>query len=108
MSNRDLDKWLAENVMGWVDDHIDKEGDWRDEYDEYTGFTVKDWHPTESKPDAIMVVEKMRSEGYLVELKGYSDGWRVWINSPAAGGYGEFNSSLSLAICLAARRAFEK
>ena len=92
MTNRELDYWILKNVMEWK---------------QSSNINPVFWHPTTSISDAFQVVEKMRKGNYLFELKGYSDGWRVWIVMPKEGSVGEFNDSLPLAICHAVKRAME-
>lgn len=59
----DLDKWIAENIMGW---HLEKglisnELDmWADEKGSHIcGIDLMEWNPTESISDAFRVVDKM-------------------------------------------------
>ena len=112
MDNRELDKFLAEKVMGWLADHYDKEGDWRTGHDEYTGYTINAWHPTTSISDAFQVVEKMESmtnyggfylahegEKWVASIDCYDDG---------VAEYDGIALTKELAICTAVYKCMEK
>ena len=61
MTNRELDKWIAENVMGWRFIRSFLHNEWL--YQDETTRMIKipgEWHPTESISDAFQVVEKMK------------------------------------------------
>ena len=118
MRNKDLDKWLAENIMDWW--LVCVEG-----MSSYWAFPILgeakkglpqcarmclDWRPTESISDAFQVVEKMKEGGWFFIL------WNDSITNWAAGfdkdiSQAEFNSVLEetipLAISLAAKKAIE-
>lgn len=116
MTNKELDKWIAENVMGWKREK--RYGTppygifyWVDESLSYKWIRPVDgwesWHPTTSISDAFMVVEKMRGKCYFFECIGYSDGWRVRVRRSGQGFVNELNKSLPLCLCLAAKKAVE-
>ena len=125
MNNRELDKWIAENVMGWKlkkqvaltprDDWY-----WVDSKEEFK-ISNYDWHPTESISDAFQVVEKMVEKGYYTEididgpntifccfvagnLNVKKDGIKKTMEEKV---HSAINSSASLAICFAAKKAIE-
>jgi hypothetical protein len=65
-----LDKWIAENVMGWMS--FEK----LMVYGPKEGYALlseciatKDWHPTEDIAQAFMVVERMAEEGWRLTLE---------------------------------------
>ena len=106
---KDLDKWLALNVMGWtiIDElHI------KDNNGNYV-FDGSPWHPTESISDAFQVVEKMESLGYAFILNSginIPSGKKFILTGFVGDGNKKFcteEKTIPLAICLAAKKAVE-
>ena len=129
MKDKDLDKWIAENVMGWVIyvapgiQHPDFEWYGNEHGPTPSDLKTKDWQPTESISDAFQVVEKMMErfpdgfctidtfgENYNKQDKG--KGHCVVTFQESAEGYIIYSceqaETASLAICLAAKRAVEE
>jgi len=112
MTNRKLDYWIAENPMGWK---LTKQISLSPRDDFFWGqngeFIISDydWRPTESISDAFQVVEKITKNGTQVEmgknLMGDEDWYCVFGIDPE---YIAYANSLSLAICLAAKKAIEE
>lgn len=113
MTNRELDNWLAQNLMGWKKEK--RFGTppygifyWIDESLSYKWLRPSEgweaWQPTESISDAFQVVEKMDDCLHLRE-HGEDGTWCAmfcvsmteWISG----------NTPPLAICLAAKRAIE-
>ena len=105
MKNRELDKWLAENVMGWVGKHG------------RPNFFLALWHPTEFISDAFQVVEKMMEKFpdwfFTLDVFGknyhgdrfvatFQESAKAYIAYSCASG-----KTAPLAICLAAKEAIE-
>ena len=112
MTNKELDQWIAENVMGLVvrvDVGWSGKADW-----EPTSRGAK--HYTEDLSPAFEVVEKMRERGYSFDLL-YEQRYKYWsaafIMREEMKGFGcewcEFGDAdtPSMAICLAAKKAIE-
>ncbi len=111
MQNKEMDKWIAENVMGWVaQSHgcVTDADTWfmyHDANDRPTMDCSK-WHPTESISDAFQVVEKMRVTHFKwFEMAHRPNGYTCnFVGDPK---YTEFAETAPLAICLAAKKALE-
>jgi len=120
MDNRDIDRQVAEKVMGWktertpiwndVSHFLENDNCW------ITGnfpIPVKDWHPSTSWNDAWQVIEKMREKSLWLSL------WQIPSKNPewnarfSFGGmysgnriWGEgYHLTAPLAICKAALKA---
>ena len=123
MTNKELDKWLAENVMGWQE-----RGDkydvlcWYERNERKASAGSWDrWKPTESRSDAFQVVEKMLEKFpdwfFTLDIFGanygpkYGDSEVVATFHESAEGYiihsCEGAETAPLAICLAAKKAVE-
>lgn len=80
MENKEMDKWLAEKVMGWHKLSSQDICVWLDENDVYM-TTCAGWHPTENIEQAyqcedMMPVGKVASYlGYLMEECTGSEDW---------------------------------
>ena len=68
-----IDREIAEKVMGWSDDLINFMGEWRDRHSDSTGYDVDDWHPSMNIAQAFEVVEKMRGKGFEFEFESGGD-----------------------------------
>lgn len=77
MTNRELDNWLAQNLMGWKKEK--RFGTppygifyWIDESLSYKWLRPSEgweaWQPTESISDAFLVVEKLSEKGIIISL----------------------------------------
>ena len=63
----ELDKWLAEKVMGWTVNTMDSGFTvWRD--DKINTYSLLGWHPTENIKQAFECVDKMMQDGYWLRL----------------------------------------
>lgn len=123
MTNKELDKWLAENVMGWFVynmpgiEHPDLqwygdkygEGLIEDVISENLYRRVKDWHPTESISDAFQVVEKMMEKllYFDIQIDSVVSSRNPHSFSCIVKCYKIGADTLPLAICLAAKKAIE-
>lgn len=112
MENRELDKWLATNVMRWY-------------LKEMVGVNIKpdyywfcdgnllvidsDWQPTESDSDAFQVVEKMLPDYTFNLYNGHPDkAWEAsFMHRVSDEEYVCGNKDLALVISLAAKKAIE-
>ena len=113
MSNRELDRWIAENVMGWNIRETDY--DYGQLHSHGTSIyywcegiekRVREgcWQPTESISDAFQVVEKMNDCLHLSEHG--KDG--IWAAMFCTYGHEWVSGETApLAICLAAKKAIE-
>lgn len=109
MTNRELDEWIAENVMGWKESKhahwwIFPEGGQRDRL----------WFkPTELISDAVQVVDKMKKlyPDWYFELLWFPEGGITFTIFESAEGHiihaCEEADTESLAICLAANKVIE-
>ena len=87
MDNETLDRFMAEEVMGWHtgDKELDMPWDvvaehwWIDKDDIYINF-VSDWHPTTDIAQVMECAEKLDKEGMDYEIMSdrYSKEVRVW------------------------------
>lgn len=119
MSDRELDAWIAENVMGW---HL---GPTRQMWISKSGghaCSVKTWSPSGDKEQAFEVVEKMRERlgvgaYYLITspmIHPIHGDTRYQVSFLSYDGSGDLGNgwaeheSLPMAICLAAKQAMEK
>ncbi len=112
MSNADLDRMMAERVMGW---HEVKHGYcsyatglpydhpcWQDEDNEPTVF-VSDWHPSSDIAQAFMCAEKA-FDGKGFDLRMQPEGvWTVILEKD----YWVTADTPAEAICLAIKKALE-
>lgn len=68
MTNEELDRWLAERVMGWhfveATPHLRISARWRGD-DGLLEYTINDWHPTTKIAQAIEAAEKARTKGRI-------------------------------------------
>ena len=124
MKNRDLDKWIAEHVMGWMYSDIWDAYMFRDlDYTKIDGpiedaIIVKndDWHPTEFYDQAFqVVVEKMIEKGFAFQLfcnmgtdSHIVDNWVSAFFKPFGSGLDAIAETIPLSICLAAKKAIEE
>jgi hypothetical protein len=105
----ELDKWLAENVMGWA-------------YDEFGGLIgirpayifkdnsfiyLADWHPTRNITQAFEVLEKLWPDFELGIYHEYPDVWRVTVTPKEKPTFIEIGADFCLTVCLATRKAWE-
>ena len=116
MTNKDLDKWIAEHIMGWKKEK--KHGTppygicwWVDSSFAYKWIKPVQgwgkWHPTESISDAFQVVEKMRTTHFKwFEMTHRPNGFIC--NFSGDPRHTEFAETAPLAICLAAKKAVEE
>jgi len=105
MTNKELDKWLAENVMGWT--YREYRGVWcRDEHGRFFEEAGVNWAPTESISDAFQVAEKMLSKGYVFSLDIDRKIWTAEFVDRKDIYYVDANTA-PLAISLAAKKAME-
>jgi len=115
----ELDKWLAENVMGWK---LSIDQIWNEISHFWTNemcwtrkpelIRVADWQPTRNITQAFEVVEMFRSEGWSCELylafMGVTDAIFRWIDGPIPLKKAKIKAKTpALAICLAAKKAWE-
>ena len=127
MTNKELDKWLAENVMGWkyaptTETWIDKARAaywWKDSNENYHLQCYENhWQPTESISHAFQVVEKMMEKfpDWFFTLDVFGDNYTgkdraVAIFHESAEGYIEQScvgaETRAKAICLACKAAIE-
>lgn len=104
MENRKLDKWLAENVMGWKYADplwVDEKGNFQHYGDDFAA-SVKycdRWQPTTSISDAFQVVEKMKETWTPSEKERF-----LKILEPISK---DFFLITAKDICLAAKKAIE-
>lgn len=109
----DLDRWLAENLMGW---HIVKQGEDKLEHwvdmNENLIWIVDTWHPTRHIGQCQQVWEKMRDNekhfiGWHLEMCVYPPGYcgarfiesqRTYIIA----------DTIEMAVCMAAKQALEE
>ena len=93
----DLNRWSAENVMGWVwtlisDDDLEQIYWWIDpktdesalpiyQDDEYN-FQQSLWTPLTDWNQLKLVIEKMRELGWFIILSGNYDGFKVFYIKP--------------------------
>ena len=124
MENRELDEWIAENVMGWWLVHVP-------EMPSYWAQPIKgepkkglpqsarmclDWNPTTSFSDAFQVVEKMMEKfpNWFFDLYVYGNNYQgkeraVATFQESAEGYIVYScvgaETVALAISLAAKVA---
>ena len=106
MNNREINRLVAEKVMGWVQGKYAKELYYKKNNGQIHGAVkfVKDWSPATDIVDALQVAEKWR----LYEIHKVDNKYICWI-------YDESNNeeifyeaeapTLPLAICLAALKA---
>jgi hypothetical protein len=118
MNNIDLDRWLAENVMGWQKETIYNWGNPEADYGVWYSSTkddweygIEEWHPTTNLLQAMECVDKMIADGCGIEiesglynLRNESRNWLVTIDGNDTEEYIS-NPSLPLAICEAIYRA---
>ena len=57
MDNKELDIWLAENVMGWRSHKLSPKV-WIDDIIKYT-IPKSEWRPTQNIDQAVMALEKL-------------------------------------------------
>lgn len=112
MTNRELDKWIAENVMGW------HEAMWKQDFKYWYKRNERKmrtegwecWQPTGSISDAFQVVEKMSQLDYWVDLTDKymrPESWECCFFASEGFMYQAFAETAPLAICLAAKKAIE-
>ena len=98
----DIDREMAEKVMGLFDDPI-KSNVWVNE-ERSICMRKRDWHPSTNIFQAFQVVEKMGASVWQLKIKKSdgSDGYYVEIrkNRDVASGWAESNT-IEMAICLA-------
>lgn len=112
--NRELDKWIAENVMGWRYHIRFAPESWLE-----AGIfkvEVKKWHPTKSTSDAFQVVEKIHETWLFSKRQAYLMALQK-IVSNAIVGLTEVDQIIAWpdlffyitpkAICLAAKKVIE-
>ncbi len=117
---RELDKWIAEKVMGWWLVHVK-------DMPSYWAFPIEgepkkglpqcarmclDWQPTESISDAFQVVEKMTGNDFTFELEYWPKPekleWKATFSKqlkPGCHHSVKLSETAPLAICLAAKEA---
>lgn len=107
MSNKEFDKWVAENIMGYETAGTHScLGIWARIIRKDSRSNYFDWHPTESISDAFQIVEKMRVTHFKwFEMAHRPAGYICnFVGDPK---YTEFAETAPLAICLAAKKAIE-
>lgn len=116
MDSKQIDRLVAEKVMGWGDcptkdqprsTHFGRDGTLY-RYKVGYGYVPERWSPSTDIAAAFEVVEKMKSDGWYWEIsKAYQDGGETMAvfckdnPSPCI----TVNLSIPLAICLAALRS---
>lgn len=107
MTDRDLDRWIAENVM--------KVGSWKD-----ANWPLCEYYGNVSKPyssdiaAAWEVVEKMGQYGYRIQIitNGKDTHCFFWKGNTSSdyenAPLSSYDESVPMAICLAAEQAFDK
>lgn len=105
ISDQELAKFLAEKLMGYT---LKDEGWWLDD----TCFYIywKHWNPLLDANQTLMVVEKMREQGYSVEIGDnyQSDNdWYCVFQKGTMKQYWGIGQSLIRATCLAAYEALK-
>lgn len=116
MENRELDKWLAENVMGWIT-RCDLEGHfWNPNL--FPHSPSIEFNPTTSISDAFQVVEKMyendfwfsctykQEHGISSGKEGYFSKFRC-VRGATRGEHEGYSKKLPESISLAAKKAIE-
>jgi hypothetical protein len=110
----ELDKWLAENVLGWkaqwafmwnrvVHSHEHKYCYVKDDME----IGVTDWHPTRNITQAFEVLEKLWPDFELGIYHEYPDVWRVTVTPKEKQTFIEIGADFCLTVCLATRKAWE-
>lgn len=100
---QELDVWLAENVMEWENRKIYwnwAERDFWFDGDERK-ISVAKWHPTTSIAQAFEVNQKLDQLLYLMETS--KNVWLAYLLDASS----EYAETPALAICLAAKKAWE-
>jgi len=114
MTNKELDKYLAENLMGYESITGNVEGSYVDTYkyfnkDRTYGFVT--FSPTKVISDTFQVVEKMQEKGFLMQLFSTIENnkdsleWVAAFFLKWAKGYEAITKTPELAISLAAKKA---
>lgn len=126
MENKELDKWLAENVMEWKKE--EQAVIWNSTVHMWEHalcwlqkplpVRVSDWRPTISISDAFQVVEKMyendfwfscaykQEHGISSGIEGYFTKFRC-VRGATRGEHEGYSTKLPESICLAAKKAVE-
>jgi hypothetical protein len=109
MTDNELDRLVAEKVMGW--EYKENEG-----YPYYRGknigLDINDFHPSTNISQAFEVVEKMIADGWVEMAMVYKNIEKVWEvefykEGISFDGGDSFDKSLPRAICIAALMAKE-
>ena len=114
MNDKQLDKWIAEKVMGYgtAGTHCCL-GIWARVIEKDKVSDYFDWHPTESISDAFRVVEKMKElqPNWYFELLWWPEGGATFTIFESAEGHIVFACEEAdtepMAICLAVKKAIE-
>ncbi len=107
MTNREIDKEIAEKVMGWGWSKPDEQGAM------YNHPNAIGFEPSTDIQDAFLVVEKIISrEGWEYDIVGDKDSIEIRFQAGDLLGVasvkvenGDIQKATSMAICLAARKA---
>ena len=108
MTNKELDKWVGEHIFGWR--FNPKSPDFYKYEKRQKGWCyILDKPFSDDISLAFRVVETMREKGYEFTIRSLSDPnrWECWIEQGFD--YEEYveHKDLSMAICLAAKKAIE-
>ena len=107
MENKDLDKWLAENIMGWklvpITSGLSESHHWYRWEGSEDDLAEEDWTPTTNLSQAIMCLEKILTRSW--EIKKTSGSGELQYH--CCYNYGKYTTedTVELAICMAVYRA---
>jgi hypothetical protein len=118
----ELDRWLAENLMGWVVDDYYGEEIWTEPYTEDHGqgaleylpqpvMPTKDWHPTTNITHTQIVWGKIRDKRYRIVmfLRKHPDLWTCHIMKKGLSSIiaKASDSVIEMAVCRAVKATIE-
>ena len=119
MDNREIDRQIAEKVMGWTLDDVSL---WQDESDRWTHYMQhpphaayrncvnKYWRPSTNIAHAFELVEKMKGLEWIFEIGTISlkAEWYAEFQKGIEYPFGVHSDTPTMAICLAALKTLEQ
>jgi hypothetical protein len=105
VTDEELERWLAERVMGW---YLFPEGKlWR-QNNHVIVRPVSDWHPLTDANDALRVVAELGNKGITYTIYQHAvELWHLDDGAVCASVFYDGIDELLRAICLAAHKALE-
>lgn len=115
MNNREIDRFIAEKVMGWKLEQYFEDGcyitdEWRAKENKFV-CDIENFKPSTNIQDAWIVVEKLREQNIFTDIRMTSNGkyevsmYELYDQDFEWLAIGVSDRNVSLAICLAALKA---